>query len=87
MYEPIIFAGETRQGFCDCCDTYRPLSFSTSYATGDTMACAVCSGDEAAYHRFARFGMGFVDTRAYLKWPPILAVYARVAAEVANSLP
>ena len=78
--EPVIFIGETRQGFCDCCDTYRPLYFSTSYATGDTMACAVCSYNELAYHRYARFGQGFIDTRAYSAWSPILAVYNRIKA-------
>jgi hypothetical protein len=70
-----------RQGFCDCCDTYRPLSFSDSYATGETYACRVCSYDELAYHKWARFGQGFIPREAYDNWEPIQAVYARLEAK------
>lgn len=66
-----------RQGFCDCCDTYRPLHRAT--VTGiETYACNVCSHDAQAYHRFARFGRGFIPREAYDSWPPIRDTYARI---------
>ena len=30
-------------GTCDPCGRRAPVTFSTSYATGDTYACAACS--------------------------------------------